>query len=307
MKPLVMTCLAAASLALVAVPTLADKPAFHLKDGDGFRDLYHGDTPIYRHITPKHDPANHHDTYKHFHHLYGFHGEPFVTKGPGGKFTHHRGAFIGFSRTRCAGKNYDFWHCKSDVSIQHRRYLDDQQQLADDAATVVSVAEWVTAEGEVIVRETRRVTARDVAPGRYTLDFVFELQAVAGDVELGGDPQHAGFQLRADNSVAQTNMQYLRPATAKATGGDVWSACKWVAGRFTFGDHPYTLVHLSHPDNPEAVYSTRPYGRFGEFTRHAVEQGQTLTLKYRVVLLDADQHETWSVEAFDAMFHAYGK
>src|SRR5262245_354167 len=64
-------------------------------DGQGFRDLYFGDHPVYRYVTPKYDPANRDATLKPFLHVYGFHNEGYITKGAGGMETHHRGVFIG--------------------------------------------------------------------------------------------------------------------------------------------------------------------------------------------------------------------
>src|SRR4051794_39079497 len=83
----------------------AKSTGFRFVDGDGYRDLLFNDQPIYRHMT-KYDPADRENTNKPFHHLYGMHGEGFMTKGPGGFETHHRGLFLGF--TTPAG---NFWAC----------------------------------------------------------------------------------------------------------------------------------------------------------------------------------------------------
>jgi peptidoglycan-associated lipoprotein len=44
------------------------------------------------------EPKDRERTYKPFYHLYDKNGEDFVTKGPGGKFTHHRGIYFGFDQ-----------------------------------------------------------------------------------------------------------------------------------------------------------------------------------------------------------------
>src|SRR4051794_9604341 len=70
--------------------------AFHFVDGDGVRDLYFGDAPIWRDMI-KYAPADRDATYKPYKHVYGF-GENAgpVTKGPGGLYPHPRGVFLGF-------------------------------------------------------------------------------------------------------------------------------------------------------------------------------------------------------------------
>src|SRR5215213_7443546 len=91
--------LALFTILLAVHPAFAADPAaksFHFADGDGYRELLFGDKPIYRYVN-KYDPADRENTLKPFHHLYGLHGEGYITKGPGGLYTHHRGIFLGFT------------------------------------------------------------------------------------------------------------------------------------------------------------------------------------------------------------------
>ena len=39
-------------------------------------------------------PELRHDTYKVYHHVFGVDGKQLITKGPGGRFTHHRGGYL---------------------------------------------------------------------------------------------------------------------------------------------------------------------------------------------------------------------
>ena len=64
------------------------------------------------------DPSDRERTYKPFHHIYQETGIDFLTKGPGGKYSHHRGIFLGFSKCKIFNNdseiaNVDTWHCKS--------------------------------------------------------------------------------------------------------------------------------------------------------------------------------------------------
>ena len=264
----------------------AKEDGFRYEDTPAGRDLFFLKQPVHRHVNIPHDPARHVETYKHFHHLFGLHGEGPITKGPGGQFTHHRGLYIGWSKTRHAGKTYDFWHCKTpETFIQHDQYLKESEALGPVFARTASLAHWRQGES-VIVRERRELTAWKPSAAGYTLDIEFTLEAVEGDVELDGDPQHAGFQLRAHESVEKSNATYTRPAGATGGKGDVWDNTRWVAASFKIADKPYELAHMNHPDNPACVYSTRNYGRFGSYFKHTLKAGQPLRLRYRVVLAD---------------------
>src|SRR5689334_3640942 len=77
-----------------STPPTATASPFRFVDGDGYRELHYQGRPIYRYMI-KYDPKDRENTYKPFHHVYGFHDEGFITKGPGGMETHHRGIFFG--------------------------------------------------------------------------------------------------------------------------------------------------------------------------------------------------------------------
>ena len=75
--------------------------AFEWTDTKGKHlDLTHDDRPLARYIYEPIDessPQRREATYKPFCHIYDRHlKNHFITKGPGGQFTHHRGIFYGF-------------------------------------------------------------------------------------------------------------------------------------------------------------------------------------------------------------------
>ena len=63
-------------------------------------------------------------TYKVYHHVYSPDGEELVTKGPGGKFPHHRGLFYGFNKISYDGKKADVWHCKNGAFQSHEESVE---------------------------------------------------------------------------------------------------------------------------------------------------------------------------------------
>lgn len=275
-----------------AKETASTQPAFHFVDGDGYRELQCGDTPIYRYMI-KYDPSDHANTFKPFYHVYGFHNEGFITKGPGGWFTHHRGIFFGF-KTQYG----DFWHCP-DVHQQHVAFLKDKEQITDDFARTASTTDWIAKDGKAKVRDTREVTAYREKNGELVLDYVITVESLpgSGEVDLGGDPHHAGFHFRAaqevtgqpeDSKAGMTGLAtFITPPGAKEGKNSTTTNADWVACQFMIKDHHYVVAHFDHPSNPRPItYSVRPYGRFGSFCPMKVSEGKPLTLKYRIIIMD---------------------
>ena len=279
--------------------------------GDGWRDLIYGDKGVWRHMN-RFDPADHANTFKPFHHVYGMRGEGFITNGPGSeewgakgegiRYPHHRGLFFAYNKTPYG----DFWHGKGGVSQRHKAYEDDREFAGPVVAREVSVNEWTTKDGKPVVRDTRAVTAWRVSEGHVVLDFDVTLESLTDEaIPLGGDAQHAGFHFRAANSVGQDpaatkpttrgntggSVVYTRPETAvdvQDRSKDVWGNCPWVHAAFTVKGNPYGVMQMNHPSNPQpTVFSTRPYGRFGAFVNdQQVAPGKPLNLKYRFVVRD---------------------
>src|SRR6056297_969283 len=77
-----------------------------------------------------------HDTYKPYLHLFDPTGERPITKGAGGRFTHHRGIFRGWSKLNLDGKSYDTWHMKGNVQ-EHTKFINSKAD--SDGATFTSV------------------------------------------------------------------------------------------------------------------------------------------------------------------------
>jgi hypothetical protein len=284
----------------------ASAAVFAFADGDGYRDLTFAGKGVLRYMD-KYDPADHLNTFKPYHHVFDFHHPgAFITKGPGGLYTHHRGLFFGFNKTQYG----DFWHCPpvkpeeqakdpslKPVSQRHDHFVADREFAGPVAARQVSVVNWVGKDGTTpVARDTREVTAWRVSPSKLVLDYVITVEALKDDgLKLAGDPQHAGFHFRAAQEVAGEstgakggNAAYVRPKGATLTKNDEWVNTPWVACSFDIQDNRYTVVHLDHPSNPKpTTYSTRGYGRFGAFFVTDVAKDKPLTLTYRVIVLDA--------------------
>jgi len=261
-------------------------------------------------------------TYKPFHHIYDADGKGFLTKGAGGKFTHHRGIYFGFSKckyTTPEGKDVvvDTWHCKPPAYQAHKEVV--EQSANDQQAKQTVVILWHGADAKVFAHETRTLTfTRD---GDATVvDFSSSVKPVGGvkKVTLDGDPQHAGFQFRASNEVSENTAAqtyYIRPGSGKAKPGQTinWSDktdteatrdLSWKAMSFVVGGERYTTVYLDSPENPKpARFSERDYGRFGSYFVADATADKPVEVNYRLVI-QKGEIEAADAEAMSAVFLA---
>ena len=62
----------------------------------------------------------------------------------------------------------------------------------------------------------------------------------------------------------------------------------WAALTYGLNSRRYNVLHMDHPDNPRpAAYSAyRTYGRFGTFRKANIKAGETLTLRYRIWVVE---------------------
>jgi len=227
------------------------------------------------------------DTAKVFAHVMSPDGKNTLTNGPGGKaFPHHRGIFIGWNKILHNGKTYDLWHVRDTVqkhvSMQTGAESKSVNGVASGYAHITARIDWVGKDGETLIEETRthRVISSDAAYA--VIDVTSELKAVAGDLELGGDPEHAGLQFRPAQEVADNKSAKY---TFHADGVDPTKQfdLPWVACTFTIDGADWTVQHINHPSNPTGARwsAYRDYGRFGPFAVIKIGKGETQKMQFR--------------------------
>jgi hypothetical protein len=272
---------AAGCCVIVSVCHAQSTDAFRHEEGKHLDFLRDGKPLVrYMYAFDVSDPGAREETYKVYHHVFDPDGKDFITKGQGGKYTHHRGIFLGWSRLGHGGRSYDHWHMKN-VTMVHQRFT--RQEADDKSATVTSVIHWNDPDGKPMIEETRTLTVHFADDDAHLLaDFETELQAVDGEVQLRGDPEHAGVQYRPHNDVAgNKSAKYTFHADDLNLKKDY--DLPWVAMTYKLKDQVFTVQHMRHPDDPKkSVYSAyRDYGRFGNFFVTTIPDGETLTLRYR--------------------------
>ncbi len=262
---------------------------FRIDDATDARTLTAGAHPLLRHETAF-DRDSFEATKKPIWHLFDPASGVQITKGTGGEFPHHRGLFLGWNKTRVGEQSYDLWHCPA-AAQRHTGHT--IPILSEVRATTGAATDWLTPLDEILARETRHLSFWSQATGSTLLDVASSI-AVTQSLQLRGDPQHGGFQIRLAEEVAQRkDAKYVYPPSARAEPNDVWVDCPWVAGVFAIEGHRVAVLFMSHPDNPGPVrWSTRDYGRFGAWFETDIAAGKPLDLRYRL--------KVWSLAA-DAM------
>lgn len=269
--------------------------------------------PVLRYMHKAYDPSTpdtRDKTYKVFHHLYDPTGERLVTNGGHTDpykdekklhFPHHRGIMFAFNKINYGPdlkKSADTWHAKpKDTHQAHEKVLSEEAGPVLGRHRVLIA--WHGADKEVFAREERELTAYQVEGGTL-IEFATRLKTTGGRVKLDGDPQHAGFQFRAANEVADkasaSQTYYLRPWGKGEPGKEVnWPGDKrqvnldWHVLSFVLGKSRYSVAYVDHPSNPgEKRYSERTYGRFGCYFEHELTEDRPLVLNHRLWLQEGE-------------------
>lgn len=292
--------------------------------GGKYLELLSEGRPLVRYVYEPIDtstPARRDETYKPFCHLYQFGSkEEFLTKGAGGKFTHHRGIFYGFSKINYtdgegnAHSNIDTWHCRKAHQV-HRKF--SATEAGKESAHFTSVIDWIGDDGKAFATESR--TMRFSKKGSdLIVDFESSLTPSVPTVTLDGDPQHAGFHFRAHNDVNEVSSNatyYIRPGSGIGLPGIAinWSPktdneqtrdLPWKGMCFLLGTKTYTVAYLDHPSNPKpSRASERQYGRFGTYFATEIAPEKPLMVRYRLVVR-AGEMTSEEIEKFSGEFTA---
>ena len=252
-------------------------------------DVLLGGKPVTRYMCRRDttDDTTKHNTYKVYNHVFDETGDKLLTKGPGGRFTHHRGIFIGFSKTSANGKRYDTWHMKGCIQKHEKIACKTAGPVLGRYTALIN---WNEGEDKPIISEQREITVYNQAGSAILLlDFRTKLTAVSSDVILDGDPEHAGCQYRPHNDVAKnSSAKYLFHKDGLNLKKD--KDIPWAALTYKLNDKQYHVQHMSHPTIPKGnTYSAyRNYGRFGAYFKKPIAKGQTLELRYRYYVAKGD-------------------
>lgn len=266
-------------------------------------DLTFGDKTLLRYIDRPYDPQNIEETKKPFHHVFDPSGKHLLTKGIGGKFSHHRGIFVGY-KVYIGGDVFDTWHARNGEHSVHRKVLHETVGPVYGEHSVL--IDWKDTKGKAVIAETRALRAYQPTKGQFLVELWTELRSLKGHIRLDGDRQHAGVQFRAAQEVAEheNTTRFLRPQKwsnlkpDKANNAEDYADLLWDAMQFTVDGQRYTVAYLTDPTNPDgARFSERAYGRFGEFIPYEITESKPLRLHYQWWIHAGDDVTRAEVEA----------
>jgi hypothetical protein len=316
-----VVCLVSLGL-FTTTPAHADDPKFTWTDDPdhGTCELTLGDQPVLLYMYA-YDPSTEetlHNTYKVYHHVFAPGTGTRLTKGPGGQYTHHRGLYVAWNKTGYEGTSADFWHCTKGAHQRHVKFHD--KTVTAEHAAMTSEIHWNDADGKPVIVELRTLEVRRLPwpsadqPG-WQINWRSQLESRRGTITLDGDRQHAGFQFRADQPVADAaSARYIRPAgfpdqpaafeVDDRTAPDGHINLNWLAMSYPLANdkgvvEKYTVQYCEDPALPKpSRYSERPYGRFGAFFKTTLEADKPLTLRYQLNITRGDSPAPETLQAW---------
>lgn len=266
------------------------------KPEKGIADLMLGDQPVLRYMYGRDTstPKRAHETYKVYHHVFGPGTQTLITKGPHGLYTHHRGMYVGWNKTKTANGSYDFWHCRKGVIQRHVKFI--SRTANANTAEMTAEIHWNDASGKPVIVEIRTVRVSQPRKNVWKIDWQTNLISKRGRIQLQGDRQHAGFQFRAAQKVAETKgARYIRPRGFPTQPqayqvNDKGNPPKhinlnWLAMFFQLEGRTFTVEYLQDPNLPKpSLFSERPYGRFGAYFKTELTGEKPLVMRYRLYI-----------------------
>jgi hypothetical protein len=260
-------------------------------------------------VTAPFDANNAEETYKVYTHLMGFEDKQPITKGAGGKYTHHRGLFLGWSKTKVSDTSYDTWSMKNSFQ-QHLNW--EEIQMGEDKSSQVEMIRWYGWDektkkvGPALVTEHRIIRASRGGEGLRYIDLTSYLDREGGDTQFRGDLQHAGVHLRMDNEVSEheDTTQYILPDGAEELDDDKVVGAWWVCASVVVREKRIWIMHMTPPNHPSGVpvYSIRRYGRFGAFWEPDLKP-EGIKLVFRIALSKNELDQA----ACQALYDAYAE
>jgi hypothetical protein len=256
---------------------------FSIKENSGKNiEVFYKDKAVLRFMTERDASTEKtdHETYKVYAHVIDPldpEGKRLLTKGAGGRYTHHRGIFVGF-KVKSGKSNADLWHMKGGARNNYKKIL--KQDVTDKSAVLTVEVDWVDGDKVLLKEERTFLIHAPEANGAFLIDLKTKLTAVDADAEIGGDREHGGCHFRASNEVASNkSAKYIIP-----TGKDVKTGkdLPWTAMTFKIGEQQYFVQHMTDPKAGTWEYSAyRDYGRFGSYpTKRKVAKGESVNYRF---------------------------
>lgn len=207
---------------------------------------------------------------------------------------HHQSVFFGYGSTNGA----DFWSNMNDEKIVHRAILNHS---SGEEGVLQLLADWVTAEDEIVAQETKRVRFGG-GKGAFWMDHDIEVQALDSTVTFE-DTKEGFFAIRLNDQLREDKGtgRYVN-AFGVETSEKIWGKrSPWVAIRGEVDGQPVTVAIFDHPTTVHhpSYWHARGYGLFAvnPFGRKDYMEGypeldyrlapyESFHFRYRIVVYD---------------------
>lgn len=225
---------------------------------------------------------------------------------------HHRSMWF----THGGVNGVDFWgDGKLNGTIKHTAF--EQLKTVGAVGSFVAKSSWETPGGKVVMTDERLLRIEALAGGGTMVDWTLKLIASAGDVTFT-DTKEGSFALRLCPSLSMTESKaaHITTSTGVADRAAWGTRAKWVTYHgpdpqgnvvsVTIFDHPQNLRHPTwwHARDYGLV-AANPFG-IHDFERstdktkgnYQLAQGQSLTLRYRVLIESGNPVQAKLAERF---------
>jgi hypothetical protein len=226
------------------------------------------------------------------------------------------------------GRGVDFWSEAKDKDGRRRHGTIRVVKVGepkgwDNAVSVETANEWLSAEGTKIMDETRTITFRETPEGRL---FTFDITLKASVCPiLFGDTKEGSFGIRVHDSLRPEDKDGAVVTTAEGKtvtppakdNLPIWGyPTPWIDYSGRVDGKKVGIAVFDGPDNPKANWHVRAYGlnaanpfgrngsgfptQKGKTDLFKIEKGGTLKLRYGVYAHTGDAKTGKVAEAYEA-------
>ena len=197
-------------------------------------------------------------------------------------------------------------------TIEHQEFLEVR---GGDTAQVIARNDWRDATGHKICEETRAMNFGANEASRW-LDFKISLTASEG-VIVFGDTKEGSFGIRiAETIKVEAGKGGKIVSSEGKTDVAAWGQrAAWVDYHGPVDDEQVGIAILNHPSSfryptwwhvrPYGLFAANPFGQKSfepgsDTGAHTLPRGETLTLRYRVILHAGDEKTGKIADAFES-------
>ncbi len=209
-----------------------------------------------------------------------------------------------------------FWHENANHgTIVHRRFAEVK---SGDEASFVTDNDWVGPDGKPLLSDQRRLTfGNDKDNDARWIDFDITLKATSGPVKFG-DTKEGTFGVRVAETMRVDAKLGGRIVNSEGqVNQEAWGRqAAWVDYHGPVGGQTVGIAIMNHPSSFRfpTYWHVRTYGLFaanpfgihdfpgGEHKdgSYVIEEGQSITLRYRVWIHRGDEKQGRVAKAFEA-------